>query len=46
MAWRLDRESVNIPIQSCVTNVVRAVYMATSYARMMVRVSFVPAVSM
>ena len=42
MAWRLDRESVNMPIHSCVENVERSVCMAINYARMMVRVSSVP----
>jgi len=45
MAWRLDRESVKMPIHSCVSNVVRAVCMATSSARTMVWVSSVPATS-
>ena len=46
MAWRLDREFVNMPIHSCVANVVRAGCMATSSARVMVRVSYVPAAYM
>ncbi len=46
MACRLDKVSVKIPIHSRVANVVRAVCMATSSARMMERVSSVPAASM
>jgi hypothetical protein len=46
MAWRLDKESVNMPTHPCVENVVRAVWMATISARMMVRDSSVPAASM
>jgi 2-keto-3-deoxy-L-rhamnonate aldolase RhmA len=41
----LKRESVNIPIHSCSANVARAVCMATSSARMIVRVSSVPTAS-
>ena len=46
MACNLDKESVNMPIHSCASKVVRAVCMATSSARMIVRVSSVPAASM
>ena len=46
MAYRLDKESANMPIHSCATKVVRAVCMATSSARMIVRVSSVAAASM
>ncbi len=45
MACKLDRKSVNMPIHSCATKVVRAVCMATNSARMMVRVPSVPAAS-
>ncbi len=45
MAWRLERESVNMPIHSCSEKAERAVCMATSSALMMVRVSSVPAAS-
>ena len=41
MAQRLDRKSVNMPIHSCVADVVRTACMATSSARMMVRVSYI-----
>jgi hypothetical protein len=46
MAWRLDRESVRMPFNSCDANVVNVLCMATSSARMMVRVSFVPVTDM
>ncbi len=45
-ACRLERESVKIPTHSCVANLSRAVYMATSSARMIVGVSSVPLASM
>ena len=45
MACKLDKEWVKTPIHSCVANLVRAVCMAISSARMMVRVSSVPAAS-
>ena len=45
MAYKLDRESVNMPIHSCAAKVVRAVCMVTSSARIIVRVSSVPATS-
>ena len=45
MAWRLDMEPVKMPIHACVANVVRAVCMATSSARVMVRVSYALAAS-
>ena len=45
MACRLDRESVKIPTHSCMENLSRAAYIATSSARMVVRVSSVPPTS-
>ncbi len=43
MTGRLDREFVNIPMQSCDASVVWAVYLSTSSALMMVRISSAPA---
>ncbi len=46
MAWRQERESVKTPIQEWFSNLVRAVGIATNSARMMVRVSSLPAAFM
>ncbi len=42
----LAKESVKMPTHSCVANLSRVMYIATSSARIMVRVSYVPPASM
>jgi len=46
MAYRLERESMKMPNHELSSNLLRDVWMATSSARMMVRVSSQPVASM
>jgi hypothetical protein len=46
MAWRLDMKSIHVPIHPLEASALRAAYMATTSAYVMVVISSVPLASM